>query len=216
MKALLWTISWVWMSVAGFTGIGFADVPYDEPVLALRVVDQAGTPLEILEDAMAHVGRIFQSAGIRTAWVGPSVQKPASYREARIKTLELTVVLVSEDVARAMCPQETVTGLALSNNGRGARRAYVFAGRVINEAERSLNQVQFLNRPKAWGLILGHVVAHEIGHLMLPHDSHVSSGIMRGRFEVRNVEEAVRGQYLFSQMQATVIRTALMSEAVEW
>ena len=48
-----------------------------------------------------------------------------------------------------MCPEETATGMALSNDGKGSRRAYVFSSREIGEAERSLTQVRFLNRQRA-------------------------------------------------------------------
>lgn len=50
--------------------------------------------------------------------------------------------------------------------------AWVFSGRVCNDsAEPGLDAAQ----------MLGHVIAHELGHLLLPHGAHSLAGVVRRR-----------------------------------
>ena len=55
-------------------------------------------------------------------------------------------------------------------------------------------------------IILGCVIAHEIGHLLLGSNSHSVSGIMQGRWERRQVRQAVTGTLLFTPEQAKLIQ----------
>jgi len=66
-------------------------------------------------------------------------------------------------------------------------------------------------RKWALGPILGELIAHEIGHLLLGPDSHCTGGIMRPHWGERDLEEAQRGQMLFTAQQAERMR----AQAVE-
>jgi hypothetical protein len=54
--------------------------------------------------------------------------------------------------------------------------------------------------------MLGHVIAHEIGHLLLNVQTHSASGIMRGRSDLWDVQNATYGHLLFTRQQAETIR----------
>jgi hypothetical protein len=54
--------------------------------------------------------------------------------------------------------------------------------------------------------MLGHVIAHEIGHLLLNVQTHSASGIMRGRWDLWDVQNAIYGHLLFTRQQAETIR----------
>ena len=54
--------------------------------------------------------------------------------------------------------------------------------------------------------MLGHVVAHEMGHLLLPLHAHSSSGIMQAGL---NMQLAAQGGLFFTASQAYQIRTQL-------
>ena len=53
--------------------------------------------------------------------------------------------------------------------------------------------------------ILGHVVAHEMGHLLLPHDSHTLRGVMRGRLSRAQWGGTANG-LAFTRDQAELMR----------
>jgi hypothetical protein len=51
------------------------------------------------------------------------------------------------------------------------------------------------------GTLLGHVVAHELGHLLLGTNSHSDTGIMRPHWNDRDLANAGKGELLFTQAQ---------------
>lgn len=56
--------------------------------------------------------------------------------------------------------------------------------------------------------VMGLVMAHELGHLLLPHDSQSRSGLMRANWRVEDLR-VDRGPLEFTRTQAEVIRQAL-------
>jgi hypothetical protein len=60
--------------------------------------------------------------------------------------------------------------------------------------------------PTFFATVLGNVIAHEVGHLLLRATSHSRIGIMRAHMDV---QPAIHLQS-FDKTQARVIRTALM------
>ena len=74
---------------------------------------------------------------------------------------------------------------------------YEYAARLAVEEE----YVEFGART-----ILGCVIAHELGHLLLGSNSHSSSGIMQSPWGRRQVREALTGTLLFTTEQAKRMR----------
>jgi hypothetical protein len=87
--------------------------------------------------------------------------------------------------------------------------AYAFYRRIADLAEHNGADVARL---------LGHVIAHEIGHLLLPCDSHSARGLMRAEWDCAQFEDMVKGLLAFAPEQADLIRTrvrALQSSIVD-
>ena len=59
-----------------------------------------------------------------------------------------------------------------------------------------------------FGQVLGHVLAHEIGHLLLPPNSHSGAGIMAARIDLVRVEN---GSLWFDPHQGLMIRARVAS-----
>lgn len=57
-------------------------------------------------------------------------------------------------------------------------------------------------------IVLAHVMAHEIGHLLLPY-GHSSTGLMRANWDVADLRRAVYRQLKFTPEQAALIRAKL-------
>jgi hypothetical protein len=55
-------------------------------------------------------------------------------------------------------------------------------------------------------IILGSVMAHEIGHLLLGLNSHSGSGVMQPRWERKQVRQAMMGTLLFTPEQSQLIQ----------
>jgi uncharacterized protein YqgC (DUF456 family) len=61
------------------------------------------------------------------------------------------------------------------------------------------------------GLILGHVIAHEIGHLLLPYNSHAQTGLMRGGRDTQQAMRAATGALTFTSKEAALILERLQN-----
>jgi hypothetical protein len=57
--------------------------------------------------------------------------------------------------------------------------------------------------------ILGHGVAHEIGHLLLGTNSHAETGIMRARWQSEELASVSKGALFFSSNQSQEMRNKL-------
>ena len=75
--------------------------------------------------------------------------------------------------------------------------AFAFYSRIVKFAEHH-------DRPAA--LILAHVIAHEIGHLLLPDRPNGPTGIMSGRWGREQVADLDRGWVRFTQEETEAIR----------
>jgi hypothetical protein len=58
-------------------------------------------------------------------------------------------------------------------------------------------------------VILGHGMAHELGHLLLGTNSHSSSGLMRAHWTGEDLAMASKGNLRFSQEQSLRITNRL-------
>jgi hypothetical protein len=56
--------------------------------------------------------------------------------------------------------------------------------------------------------ILGCVMAHEIGHLLIGSNGHSSSGVMQASWERKQIRQAVTSSLLFTPQQARQIQVA--------
>jgi hypothetical protein len=55
--------------------------------------------------------------------------------------------------------------------------------------------------------MLGHVMAHEMGHLLLAREAHALFGLMRGRWHESQVAMVSAGMLTFTNDEAAAIRT---------
>jgi hypothetical protein len=90
-----------------------------------------------------------------------------------------------------------VMGAALRDtHGAIGTIVYAFFGRIHDFAR--VKRV-------SGGTMLAHVIAHEVGHLLLPKGSHSERGLMRGTWDRAQVENAVRGELTFTPEEIRTI-----------
>src|SRR5437870_2369258 len=144
------------------------------PTLSLRVgiYDRAGTPSHVLAGAKRIVEDIYNEIGIDIVWC-PFEVVPRTDQQ-------VTLILLPKSLEQYFATDEDTVGVALGSAGTGALRAYAFAGRVRDLAMSGMGQDM--------SVVLGVVIAHEIGHLLLPSDSHSARGIMRRNFQLRDCD----------------------------
>jgi hypothetical protein len=127
-----------------------------------------------VQAAERDTAAIYAAAGIEIIWVDPASDR------TRLDDVDLTVVLRPES---AMALTKNITdaslGFAVTEpgaRGQRGRLAWVFFARVEMHAERHHIQISRL---------CGLVMAHEIGHLVLPA-GHTENGLMRATWDLHS------------------------------
>jgi len=154
-----------------------------------------------LVSAETTASGIFRAAGLNLEWtncVGVGNRGPASpCRKATYPTyLHIRIV------ARARNLSGATFGIAyLSADGSGCYSS-VFLEPIAHLHATTGQEV---------GPVLGHVMAHEIAHLLLGTNSHAAEGIMRAQWRRDELLSANKGELLFTSGQSQVMRQRLSS-----
>jgi hypothetical protein len=159
--------------------------------LVVRVYNAYGVPAATLDRAHAAVERILNGADLRIMWeTRPGGEK--------VGPAEL-VVRIS-----AAPPQIDAASLGFSFvdvDRRMGTLATVFADRVAVTARMAgIDE----------GELLGRAMAHEIGHLLIGTHDHASSGLMRGRWEARDLGRNRPLEWMLSRQEGATMREALV------
>jgi hypothetical protein len=111
------------------------------------------------------------------------------------------LVVLPERMARKLATAPWQFGLAVLNHeGRFPTHAYVFLHRAVDLAKNEL---------APWTGILGQLIAHELGHLLLGTNSHFLVGIMRATWRAAEIKQALMGNLVFTPEQVNQIRADL-------
>lgn len=164
------------------------------PTIVLHVTNHAGTPRTDLALAEAQAERIFKEIGVRVVW-SDITEEPAS---RGCGGLDLFVSVLSP----SMVPEgeRGGRGNALGSASTAAHRAFIHSERV----KRLAAQTHIDER-----VLLGRVIAHEVGHLLLPDPGHTKTGLMAARMDT----SPTSGRARFSTEQAGAIQALLKSKA---
>jgi len=134
----------------------------------VRVDNLAGVPPEHLRFAEDRAAAVFVRIGATIRWIDEDETVREGIRAP------LTVILVNAETHRAVASLFVdALGLAYPS----VRRAQVFYDRVA-----ALN----VGTDRTIPSLLGDVIAHELGHLLLPPPGHSLDGIMRAELETRS------------------------------
>jgi hypothetical protein len=158
--------------IAGLLGGGIpVTVEAGSRPIVIHVVNHAEVPAGTLADAQRRASDVFAAAGVFTAWVAEDPDTGSSDGAA----LHLRVLLLSPEMSERKISSgrlgDRVMGLAY----RIAKRADILYPRIADLALKKGCQVSD---------VLGRVLAHEIGHLLLA-TGHSDRGIMQADLELR-------------------------------
>jgi len=150
--------------------------------LIVRVDRDVPVPDDFVQLAEDRAAEIFSRIGVRVRWIDVN----AAVREHLSAPFTLVLVNAYRNPGLSARLEESL-GLAEPQVGR----AHIFYDRI--DALRARTN---LNVPA----LLGDVMAHELGHLMLPPPGHSSNGIMRP-----NIASKVKALETFTSVQAQEI-----------
>jgi len=142
-----------------------------------------------LRQSQIEASRIFKAVGITLTWVPPG-EVPAN---------SLIIKIVNTPIGHKS-RNPNVLGVSPGSKDAPGRVAWLYYSRIQELA-------RFLHLEVAQ--LLGHVMAHEMGHLLLPHDAHAAAGLMKRGWDNHQAILAATGSLTFEASQAAQIRTRL-------
>lgn len=177
---------------------GFAGEPDSSAAITVLVDNYTQASPAVLAGAEREASRILGEAGVRAVWLECPMQQSAAIEQGPCqKEPEAT------DIRLRILPapirnqfQHSVFGFAVHP---------VLASVYYEYAERRArsDDAEF-EAP----IILGCVIAHEIGHLLLGSNSHSSTGIMQPQWDRKQVRQIMMGRLLFTPGQSKFMREA--------
>jgi hypothetical protein len=176
------------------------------PMITVRVIDKAGTPGPTLRGAAAAAQRIFREAGVETRWLlcAPPQESEGQVVECppAMVSGELRVVMVPRSMEKKFRKDFPLSASALGTtlvgaDGHPTPFVYVFYGRI----EEKLSTAPCPNAVPRGAVLLGHVLAHEIGHVLLG-SAHSRLGLMSADWDQRVYTKMACGELEFSDDEA--------------
>jgi hypothetical protein len=177
-----------WAAIAVL--VTMVEVAAAEPLhpltISLQMTNEAQVPAHLLEESQEQVTRIFARAGLTVRWTdtGP----------------RFTVQIVPQVLGygRAGSP---VMGVAL-------RRANSAKAQIFFKQVQDFARLHRLDTAS----VLACVIAHEIGHLLLPGTPHSPTGLMQAQWDRALVHNAATGSLTFTDAQAARMLSAVSSQ----
>jgi hypothetical protein len=172
-----------------------------EPIaVKVLVKDYAGVSPDVIEKARIVTTRIYRRIGVDITWFGDGTQEqeiPGDPAGNEAFCASVLVVNLHLEPPEADGDRLGTMGIAAV----GSRVARVFMVPVTQAAFKAHLEPS---------TVLGHVIAHELGHLLLPPHSHSPKGLMRATLDDMGVRMA---QLWFDETQAALIRIRLSGSA---
>lgn len=155
--------------------------------VGVRLLNRALVSRAIMTRVTKEVSRVFGRIGIEMTWLEAHDQDP------------LRVVLILDRAPfQPVTTDPQAMGFAQRVTADGNRIAFAFVDRV-----------QQLAGASELSALLACVIAHEIGHLLLPDDSHSAGGIMQARWDRGAVLLTARGGLAFTRQQGADMRAQI-------
>ena len=155
-----------------------ADVPAGLHV-AVAICDAQQAPPEIVASAQRIAGDVYGAIGVVLEWTDAGCAAGDHSLTVNVITRTATAVDVTDLTLGFAEPGTSVATVLYDRVARFARRYHV---------KRDV--------------LLGYVIAHEVGHLLLPPNSHSWQGVMR---PVINLEDAAAKRLRFTREQGQQI-----------
>jgi hypothetical protein len=195
-------------AVAQTTTAGSADTSL---TVIIHVYNSAEVDHKTLMEAEKVATEIFRKVGAESRWLDVALTSESkqenSVDQGSFNLSHIRVNIYPRLMDERLGLSNKVLGLA-PGTGPDRQVIYVFYNRVETLAHSQVRAADegSIRRPATTPQILGHAIAHEIGHLLLNLESHSATGIMRGDWDLNDLQGVASGFLLFTPQQAEVIR----------
>lgn len=180
-------------------GPGAGLVPGQEAgaTIAVRIDDYVGLPAATVAKAAVVAVRLMRTAGIEMRWTLCSAAVGWPHCAAALGPGELSLKILARRHGAPVVSSSVLGYAVVPGDGTPAVYAGILYGRIEPQSHSTLASL-----PQ----ILGHVAAHEIGHLLLGSNAHAATGLMAAQIQGRDFDRAAQGALHFSPDEAERMR----------
>jgi hypothetical protein len=174
------------------------------PCIRVLIINTARVPEDTVSVALDRAALIFRDAGVCLIWVGragSSLQQTAFPDSRSDSASTLVLRIVSRPISGLASPN--ALGFAVVA-GEDSKYGSVFRDRVLAATRRGRYSE---------GMLMGHAIAHELGHLLLATSAHTRYGLMAGRWRTNELDRAEVGLLQFSPGEAARLRSESLRRA---
>jgi len=171
------------------------------PSLDVDIRDYAHVPRVAMSRAIAELQAIFDHAGVSvTATLGaPTRSERRAPPPGDPRRPTVTVFVYPRIFDDVVSNDPNLLGVVPGAHD-GGRLAYVFAGRIDSVARRNTADS---------GQLLGIVLAHEIGHVLMPGRPHSPRGVMQPACDAQQIRRVMLGMVGFNAEEAATLKAQM-------
>jgi hypothetical protein len=170
------------------------------------VYNYAGLAAKTLATAKEEAARIYMRVGIETQWLDCplSPAEAAQYPACQVPVLptRLALRILSGSMAERVKLSDATFGLALFPEDGGFGMTALVCSHCAEELAKG--------HKAKHAIILGHLMAHELGHLLLGVGSHSPTGLMHVPWSKKELESIAQGSLLFSSWEGHNMRCQVL------
>ncbi len=171
--------------------------------LTILVYNYRQVPAGTLAQAEYEAGNVFTKAGLHTVWLNCVLDATIADLCENAREGNVVSLRVFAKPARHYF-SDTVSGAAIV-----PALATVYYDDIPRDPTWDQGSSDV-------AVLLGCVIAHEIGHLLLGLNSHSAQGIMKGRWDVEQIRLALRGSANFSAAESRLMWAEVQSRQKAW
>ena len=186
----------------GLVGTLPAQSPRPESKIQVFVYNYAGVSPKTLARAEREAARIYSRTGIETEWLDcpltpvEAAQFPAC--QLLPSPARLALRLLSRPMAERIGLSQATFGSALLPEDGGFGMTAQVCAHCCEELAKGNEALH--------AAVLGHVMAHELGHLLLGIGSHGATGLMHVPWHHKELENVAQGSLLFTSSEGEKMR----------
>jgi hypothetical protein len=201
LKKTFLRVLWSVAVLTALSSSAWSKVPImKELPITVSVHNDAGIPFGILLQAESEASRIFRQSGLEIRWLNCTIPQSVPESPSECAAADFPRHLQLRIVKRSLNLDERAMGISyLSDDGTGC-----YADLFFDRAQL-IHEISHISV----AAILGHGVAHEIGHLLLGTNSHAPTGLMRARWQPADLADASQARLLFSRLESQEMRNKL-------
>jgi hypothetical protein len=177
-----------------------------QPRVCLRVLNRAGLSSGTLRNVTAETDRIWRLNGVEIVYGGPDGLCP----EGTARSILVYVSQGPESFVTRPSVRLSTLGATLVVDGKPVAVVHAF----VDRAERLLEEgPRILSSQLRLAMLLGRVIAHEIGHVLLGTTQHSASGLMRANYEGRDCSIRPDAAFVLTTHERALVHRRLAERA---